>query len=305
MAGASLGYGLPVFGGGFTGTPNVGFGLSVGARDYRLGWRLTPADRADGGGVGDERQRSTPLRAGQAVVAGGFDPTDPARRRALAREVLDPLDDLTEDQHPEDRGHHRESGGEDRNAAGQARVELLQLRRQRPGKTHDGEGEGGAAEEGGQEPQVGQAHGRRVAPAQRAGKEPGARDRQHHAGDARSERVADGPPPPHLLGDPRSAVERRPDEDDEQPEDEDAEAEDRILRDSDSHGGDPVMHRPACGRGGPLSKTSLAGWKRTGPRTGGPGTSNRAGATRKPPASTRPMRPRRRRAAPSAPLPGW
>ena len=38
-----LGYGLPVFGGGFTGTPNVGLGLSDGARDYRLGWRLTPA----------------------------------------------------------------------------------------------------------------------------------------------------------------------------------------------------------------------------------------------------------------------
>ena len=29
-----LGYGLPVFGGGFTGTPNVGFGLSDTARDY-------------------------------------------------------------------------------------------------------------------------------------------------------------------------------------------------------------------------------------------------------------------------------
>ena len=43
-----LGYGLAMFGGGFTGTPNVGFGLSDGgARDYRLGWRLTPA--ASGG----------------------------------------------------------------------------------------------------------------------------------------------------------------------------------------------------------------------------------------------------------------
>ena len=38
---AELGYGLPVFGGGFTGTPNVGFGLSEAARDLRLGWRLT------------------------------------------------------------------------------------------------------------------------------------------------------------------------------------------------------------------------------------------------------------------------
>ena len=40
----ALGYGLPVFGGGFTATPNVGFGLSgAGARDYRMGVRLTPA----------------------------------------------------------------------------------------------------------------------------------------------------------------------------------------------------------------------------------------------------------------------
>ena len=37
-----LGYGMALFGGGFTGTPNLGFGLSNGARDYRLGWRLTP-----------------------------------------------------------------------------------------------------------------------------------------------------------------------------------------------------------------------------------------------------------------------
>ena len=42
-----VGYGLAVFGGGFTGTPNVGLGLSDTARDYRLGWRLTPA--ASGG----------------------------------------------------------------------------------------------------------------------------------------------------------------------------------------------------------------------------------------------------------------
>ena len=45
-----LGYGLAVFGGGFTGTPNVGFGLSDGGgRDYRLGWRLTPAASGDTG----------------------------------------------------------------------------------------------------------------------------------------------------------------------------------------------------------------------------------------------------------------
>ena len=44
-----LGYGVPVFGGGFTGTPNVGFGVSETARDWRLGWRLTPAGSGDTG----------------------------------------------------------------------------------------------------------------------------------------------------------------------------------------------------------------------------------------------------------------
>ena len=44
-----VGYGLAVFGGGFTGTPNVGFGLSDTARELRMGWRLTPA-----GGAGFE-----------------------------------------------------------------------------------------------------------------------------------------------------------------------------------------------------------------------------------------------------------
>ena len=46
---AELGYGLPVFGGGFTGTPNLGFGLSDTARDWRLGWRLTSALKGDPG----------------------------------------------------------------------------------------------------------------------------------------------------------------------------------------------------------------------------------------------------------------
>ena len=33
----------PLFGGGFTGTPNLGIGFSDTSRDYRLGWRLTSA----------------------------------------------------------------------------------------------------------------------------------------------------------------------------------------------------------------------------------------------------------------------
>ena len=41
---AHAGYGLPLFGGRFTGTPNAGLGLADGGlRDYRVGWRLTSA----------------------------------------------------------------------------------------------------------------------------------------------------------------------------------------------------------------------------------------------------------------------
>ena len=47
---AEVGYGMALFGDRFTGTPNVGFGLSGdGARDLRLGWRLTSAVRGDPG----------------------------------------------------------------------------------------------------------------------------------------------------------------------------------------------------------------------------------------------------------------
>ena len=47
---AEAGYGMPVLGGRFTGTPNAGVGLDGdGAREARVGWRLTPAaqDAAD------------------------------------------------------------------------------------------------------------------------------------------------------------------------------------------------------------------------------------------------------------------
>ena len=47
---AEAGYGLALFGDRFTGTPNLGFGMSDGgARDYRIGWRLTSAARGDPG----------------------------------------------------------------------------------------------------------------------------------------------------------------------------------------------------------------------------------------------------------------
>ena len=37
---ATVGYGMAVLGGGFTGTPEFGLGLSETGRDWRLGWRL-------------------------------------------------------------------------------------------------------------------------------------------------------------------------------------------------------------------------------------------------------------------------
>ncbi len=40
-------YGFPAFGGRWTGSPHVGLGLATGARDYSLGWRLTPAANAN------------------------------------------------------------------------------------------------------------------------------------------------------------------------------------------------------------------------------------------------------------------
>ena len=42
---AELGYGLPVFGGQFTGTPHAGFTLGDSEREFKLGWRLAPVSR--------------------------------------------------------------------------------------------------------------------------------------------------------------------------------------------------------------------------------------------------------------------
>ena len=44
---AKIGYGIPVFGDRFVGTPEIGIGLSDSGRDYRLGWRLGLARRQD------------------------------------------------------------------------------------------------------------------------------------------------------------------------------------------------------------------------------------------------------------------
>ena len=43
---AQIAYGLPAFGGRYTGSPHAGLGLATGTRDYTLGWRWTPAENA-------------------------------------------------------------------------------------------------------------------------------------------------------------------------------------------------------------------------------------------------------------------
>ena len=47
---AEAAWGFPAFSGRFTGSPHVGLGLATGARDYSVGWRLTPAAPSAGSG---------------------------------------------------------------------------------------------------------------------------------------------------------------------------------------------------------------------------------------------------------------
>ena len=71
---AELGYGIPLFGGGFTGTPHLGFGLSDAGRDARLGWRLTSARRAGPGfeiGLDATRREAANADAEHAVMLRG------------------------------------------------------------------------------------------------------------------------------------------------------------------------------------------------------------------------------------------
>ena len=69
-----LGYGLPAFGGDFTGTPNIGFGLSETGHDWRLGWRLTPARPGASGfevTLDATRRESADADAEHGVALGG------------------------------------------------------------------------------------------------------------------------------------------------------------------------------------------------------------------------------------------
>ena len=63
------GYGMSLLGDRFTGTPNLGFGLSGTARDYRIGWRLTSAVRGDSG-------FEVNLDATRREAAGGDEPAE-------------------------------------------------------------------------------------------------------------------------------------------------------------------------------------------------------------------------------------
>ena len=69
-----LGHGLAAFGGGFTGTPNLGFGLTDTGRDFRLGWRLTRAVPGDAGfeaSLDATRSESTGAEAAHGVTLRG------------------------------------------------------------------------------------------------------------------------------------------------------------------------------------------------------------------------------------------
>ena len=81
-----IGYGIALLGGGFTGMPNLGFGLSDrGARDSRVGWRLTSAvPRGPGFEVNLDATRKEPRKrrgAGARRLADRHAPLVVARRQ--------------------------------------------------------------------------------------------------------------------------------------------------------------------------------------------------------------------------------
>ena len=74
---AEVGYGFGLPGGRFTGTPNLGLGSADGARDWRIGWRLTPA--SPGGGF------ELNLDALRREAANGNEPEHGIMLRGLVR----------------------------------------------------------------------------------------------------------------------------------------------------------------------------------------------------------------------------
>ena len=76
---AKFGYGFAMFGGRFTGTPAIGLGLSVTARDYSLGWRLVRA------GAGPESLELALEARRRESADGNADPEHVAGFRLTAR----------------------------------------------------------------------------------------------------------------------------------------------------------------------------------------------------------------------------
>ncbi|MCY3804059.1 MAG: SwmB domain-containing protein [Gammaproteobacteria bacterium] len=62
-----LGYGLAAFGGGFTAIPNLGFGLSDTAHDWRVGWRLRAVADSGSPELSLDATRREPARSHQSV----------------------------------------------------------------------------------------------------------------------------------------------------------------------------------------------------------------------------------------------
>ncbi len=83
---AEAAYGFPAFGGRFTGSPHMGLGLATGARDYSLGWRLTPA--APSAGSGQANANAPDLSFGVKATRRESDTAQPEHRfgfEAVAR----------------------------------------------------------------------------------------------------------------------------------------------------------------------------------------------------------------------------
>ncbi len=64
---------MALFGDGFTGTPDVGFGLSDTTREFRMGWRLNSAMKDDDGGVEISLDAEAKHRIGVGILAGDID----------------------------------------------------------------------------------------------------------------------------------------------------------------------------------------------------------------------------------------
>ena len=72
---AEVGYGMAVFGGSFTGTPHVGFGLSDTARDWRVGWRLTSGGQLARPVAGGDASRARRTATGPEFAARARSPS--------------------------------------------------------------------------------------------------------------------------------------------------------------------------------------------------------------------------------------